>query len=241
MLAQFGQAHFTFLLLGIWLFVLPFLYGEPGSMSLLLTTSLSALFYGWCAYRVQQRYNALENASFTDPLTGLANRRAFEWRLRTELEAMRRHKKPLAVLALDVDLLKAINDKLGHPGGDRALRMVADSIRQVSRAADLPSRLGGDEFAVLAPQTSAEEAAIMARRVQDTLRSLSQELPGGLSMSASAGISSTEMESCKDAPGLMKMADLALYEAKHRGRDQLAIGQSSALARSKWQAAQHTR
>lgn len=232
-LARAGSSHVAFGLLGAWLFLGPLLPRQEG-LAVVFPFLLSALLYGWCAYALQLRNHALKAASFTDPLTGLANRRAFEWRLGSELLALPREKAPLAVVTLDVDLLKHINDKLGHAVGDRALRMVADSIRGASRVTDLPARLGGDEFAVLAPQTSAEEAAIMARRIQDALRALPAAQLHGHKVTASAGISSTEMATCTDAPGLMATADAALYEAKRRGRNQLEIGRSSQVTRARW-------
>jgi diguanylate cyclase (GGDEF)-like protein len=235
---QLGPAHVTYALLGVWIFLQPLLPSAQGGVLALLPTAISLLLFAAAGARLQQFINALRATSFTDPLTGLANRRAFEWRMTAELQAMKRHHQPLAVLMLDVDLLKVINDRQGHAGGDRALRMTADSIRMMSRAADLPTRLGGDEFAVLAPQTSAEEAAVLARRIQETLRALSEEKGSGAHFSASAGIASTEMAVCQDRVSLMEMADAALYEAKQRGRDQLGIGRTSSEARARFQQSQ---
>jgi diguanylate cyclase (GGDEF)-like protein len=227
---RYGWEHAAFACLGAWLFALPFLASNLGMP---LATLGSGLLLLWCARLFQQRHLAVQAESFTDPLTGLANRRAFEWRMDAELQAVRRQDRPLALLLLDVDLLKLINDRDGHAGGDKALRSVAACIRLVSRGGDLPARLGGDEFAILAPRTSAEEAAVMARRVQDALRALPADGSRPHPLSVSAGISSTEMPTCADAAGLMGMADRALYQAKHGGRDQLEIGVSATHARGR--------
>ena len=100
-----------------------------------------------------------------DPLTGLPNRRAFMRDLESELERTRRHGRPLALVLCDVDDLKHINDTHGHPGGDRALCAVARTLRDALRAGDTAFRIGGDEFAVLLPETTAEQAAIVAARI----------------------------------------------------------------------------
>ena len=100
-----------------------------------------------------------------DPLTGLPNRRAFMRDLESELERTRRHGRPLALVLVRRDDLKHINDTQGHPGGDRALCAVGPALRDALRAGDTAFRIGGDEFAVLLPETTAEQAAIVAARV----------------------------------------------------------------------------
>jgi diguanylate cyclase (GGDEF)-like protein len=99
----------------------------------------------------------------TDPLTGLANRRAL-------LEALERYDGPVGLLTLDVDDFKHINTLHGHPGGDRALMFVADTLRSASRAQDLPARLGGDEFALLAPGVDAAGMQALAQRLIAEIR-----------------------------------------------------------------------
>jgi GGDEF domain-containing protein len=95
----------------------------------------------------------LERQADADPLTGLANHRAFHDRLRTEVERAQRYGRPLSLACLDVDGFKDVNDQFGHPAGDKVLREVAARLTTVARTADLVARIGGDEFAILLPET----------------------------------------------------------------------------------------
>jgi diguanylate cyclase (GGDEF)-like protein len=144
-----------------------------------------------------------EELARTDPLTGLANRRAL-------LEAMdwRERDQCVGLLMLDVDNFKLVNTRYGHPGGDRALNFIADCLRESCRAGDLPARLGGDEFAVLVPNATSDGMAALAGRLLDTVR-------GGDSVRISVGwaIAPTPGE------GLLREADEALAAAKRSGKD----------------------
>jgi diguanylate cyclase (GGDEF)-like protein len=141
-----------------------------------------------------------------DPLTGLPNRRAFMRDLESELERTRRHGRPLALVLCDVDNLKHINDTQGHPGGDRALCEVARGLRECLRAGDTAFRIGGDEFALLLPETTAEQAAIVAARVGSPHGS-------GPGPRLSCGIAAAPEDST-DAEALISHADSALYATK---------------------------
>ena len=141
-----------------------------------------------------------------DPLTGLGNRRAFMRDLEFELERTRRHGRPLALVLCDVDDLKHINDTKGHPGGDRALCEVGQGLRECLRAGDTAFRIGGDEFALLLPETTAEQAAIVAARVA----SPPDSRPGPR---LSCGIAAAPEDST-DAATLIAHADSALYATK---------------------------
>jgi diguanylate cyclase (GGDEF)-like protein len=149
-----------------------------------------------------------------DPLTGLANRRAL-------LEAIgagpaRRAGDQLGLLLLDVDDFKLANTLHGHPGGDRALRFVALSLRSVARESDLPARLGGDEFAVLVRGATPEGMEALAARVLDTIRA-SDDVLGlpGFVLRVSAGWALEET----DADALLAAADAALLRAKGSGKN----------------------
>ncbi|MCG8555853.1 MAG: GGDEF domain-containing protein [Proteobacteria bacterium] len=148
----------------------------------------------------------------TDRLTGLANRALFEERLAYELSRRQRYPFPLALLIVDVDGLKRINDTGGHKAGDVALRSVGQSLKTCSRSADLPARLAGDEFAVLAPSTRAADAMKLAQRIRSSLAEQSD-------VTVSIGIADTEDLPQPGSKALMEAADKALYEAKTRGRD----------------------
>jgi diguanylate cyclase (GGDEF)-like protein len=174
---------------------------------------------GWLFGRQEDR---LRRMSITDPLTGLANRRELEQRLEQELARASRHGVPLALLLIDVDHLKEINDRGGHRAGDRALLAVAEAMRGSARSIDTPARVGGDEFAILAPTTAARDAVPLAARVQATLRAtLAEE---GAPISVSIGIadleSAAELGADRD---LLEAADRALYRAKTSGRDRVAL------------------
>ena len=142
----------------------PLVYGYLLAATVALTTVL-----GWI---VGRKEDLLEALSVTDPLTGLANRRRLLAAFADELNRSARYGTPLALLLIDLDRLKEINDRRGHAQGDRALQLVAESLRRSCRATDLAARTGGDEFLVLAVNTSAGEALALAHRVCATVRRL---------------------------------------------------------------------
>lgn len=157
----------------------------------------------------EDRWRAL---STRDPLTGLANRRAFDDALEGALDALRRHGARCALLAIDVDHLKQINDAGGHAAGDAAIRAVAQMMRQECRATDLPARVGGDELVILAAGVEAAGGAALAARVQARLRA-----SGGPKLSV--GVTALRVDD--DARSVSRRADAALYAAKAQGRDRV--------------------
>jgi diguanylate cyclase (GGDEF)-like protein len=173
---------------------------------------------GWLFGRQEDR---LRHISVTDSLTGLTNRRELERRLREELERAERHDLPLSLLLIDVDLLKAINDRSGHRAGDRALFAVAEALRGSCRSIDIPARVGGDEFAVLAPTTSACDAVQLATRVQIALRKVRPATDPPVSISI--GIADLATACAGGERDLLEAADQALYRAKRGGRDRIAL------------------
>ena len=194
----------------------PFVYAY-----LLVGTLIMMSILGWI---VGRKEDLLEELSVTDPLTGLANRRRLRGAFSDENARAARYGTPLALLLIDLDNLKTINDRHGHACGDRALQLVAESLRTSSRATDLAARYGGDEFIVLAVNTSATEALALAHRIGATVRRL-----GAPAASAARGASPWSRgvdRRCRPraaaAPtfeSLHAAADQALYAAKAAGRD----------------------
>ncbi len=154
-----------------------------------------------------------------DALTGLPNRLLFRERMETALEHVSHSGESLAVLCLDLDFFKDVNDTLGHPAGDALLEAVARRLRSCVRGGDLVARLGGDEFAIL--QFSAQQPADaenLAQRIVETLRQPYEVEGQPAIVSVSVGITIAG-ESAASADILLKCADLALYRAKADGRD----------------------
>jgi diguanylate cyclase (GGDEF)-like protein len=158
----------------------------------------------------------LDEAAKTDPLTGLSNRRAFDAFFDEEIYRAARTRRPLALMLVDLDGLKCINDDHGHPAGDAALKLVAEVLR-ANRRTDRCARLGGDEFAVLLPDTACAEAVAVAERLCASMRSAREP---GYAATLSLGIACTP-EDGRTADELHNAADKALYAAKRSGGDQV--------------------
>lgn len=150
-----------------------------------------------------------------DELTGLARRWRFDEEIERQVADARRYGTPGALVLIDVDGLKSVNDTLGHQAGDDVLRHVAGSIRTQLRATDIAARIGGDEFAVILPKTGTHEAQAVAQRFVVSLHDTSVD--GTLRTSASAGVAS--IEGLLSPADVMKRADIALYRAKRAGGD----------------------
>ncbi len=168
---------------------------------------------------------ALRELAQTDPLTSLANLRAFRARLDDEVKRARRYRTPLTCVMADLDQLKPINDELGHAAGDRAIAQVAAVIREELRETDFGARYGGDEFIVLLPHTTAEEGRVFAERVCARIRA-TELLIGDrrLRLAASFGVACRPADA-GDAPpeSLVHAADTALYAAKREGRARVVV------------------
>jgi diguanylate cyclase (GGDEF)-like protein len=123
----------------------------------------------WQQIRAQSRHVQLEGQAMGDDLTGLPNRRYFYARLREELELAREYRRHLAVLVLDVDGFKAINDGYGHHAGDVVLTNVGKLLTAGVRTSDVPGRIGGDEFGVIMPDTNKDGAVLVAKRLQESM------------------------------------------------------------------------
>jgi diguanylate cyclase (GGDEF)-like protein len=169
-------------------------------------------------------HETVERQAVTDELTGLANLRAFHTILEGELERGRRFGTPLALVMLDLDHFKLINDEYGHQQGDEVLELVADVLRDFSRDIDSPARYGGEELAVVLPQTDSEGAEQLAERIREAVERL--EVPrvdgqGVLRLQASFGVAAVP-ENAASREQLIAAADAALYRAKRGGRNRVA-------------------
>lgn len=179
-------------------------------------------------YILGRQADRLAELSETDPLTGLSNARGLFDRLDAELARSRRYREPLALLSVDLDGLKSINDRYGHRAGDDAIRSLADVIRSELRESDVGARWGGDEFAVLAPSTSKVAALALAERIRALIPERSTRWP----LSASVGVATLDPKAdgeVVDSATLMRAADAAMYEAKRSGRNRVVIASPSRM------------
>lgn len=164
----------------------------------------------------------LSELAATDALTGLANRRTLDQRLRQEWDRAQRSTEPLTLLMIDVDHFKAYNDRHGHHGGDDALRRVAEVIGDnIRRPADLAARYGGEEFAVVLPHTDAKGAWVIAEHIRSAVERLPRVAGDEPPITVSIGMSTWGKRCGMSLEALLLSADQALYEAKHTGRNRI--------------------
>ncbi|MEA2662992.1 MAG: hypothetical protein QOH08_2564 [Chloroflexota bacterium] len=184
----------------------------------LVTLELLASHMGACLLQREQS-EAMTRLAETDPVTWLFNRRHFDARLDAEINRALRGEHLLALLMLDVDRFKSINDRFGHRTGDAVLRTVGAAMKQAVRLYDVPTRYGGDEFAIILPESDSEVASRVARRVLE--KTAAQALPpqlaaAGETIGLSIGVA-TLPRPAADAAALIEFADTAMYRAKEAG------------------------
>jgi diguanylate cyclase (GGDEF)-like protein len=187
----------------------------------------------WIGGLALDRAKALEEAAASahaaavDPLTGLFNRRHFHLRLDEEVERARRQASPLALLLIDVDHFKPLNDRLGHLIGDAVLRVVGDVLRRSIRLFDVCARYGGDEFAILMPGGGTENARQIAERIREGVEDSRPSVGPwvhDLRVTASIGMATFAGEAGEE---LIERADRALYEAKRLGRNRVHVSEAA--------------
>lgn len=182
--------------------------------------------------RVKERTQALEVAnarlealSNTDQLTQLKNRRFLEKTLREEWHHCKRYVRELAVVMMDVDFFKKVNDKYGHPAGDACLKQVAERISGCTRwPSDQVARYGGEEFCMILPETDGAGARVVAERIREQIQAKpiitdNETFPVTMSLGICAGIPSDELT----VEAMLKAADLALYQSKEAGRNRVTL------------------
>ena len=198
----------------VWLLIsmVPILYdGQPSALS--TVTDITER---------KSMEDALRQAATTDSLTGMASRSHFMERAEVELGRARRHARPLAMVMLDVDHFKQINDRHGHATGDEVLRLLTQTCRATVRQQDIVGRLGGEEFGILMPETDQDSAVALAERLRLAVSGLLVEGANGdpVRVTASFGVSAWGGDDTLD--GLLARADAGLYLSKHAGRDRVS-------------------
>jgi diguanylate cyclase (GGDEF)-like protein len=155
-----------------------------------------------------------------DPLTGLLNRRTFNQELAKWVAHAERYGDQGALLVIDVDRFKRVNDLLGHPKGDELLERIGRLIRERLRETDVVARWGGDEFAVVLPRADLHGALVVANGILEHVRSMPGP-PGGLPVTVSIGVCGFGPDTAPDAHRIFTRGDFAMYQAKHAGRDRV--------------------
>jgi two-component system, cell cycle response regulator len=208
---------------------------EAGADAVISWPAEVAVLKAWAMALLRQRRRSeafadrqreLEDLARKDGLTGLFNYRWLKERLSEEFRRAQRHGDPLSLLMIDLDEFKAVNDRLGHPFGDRVLRVVSELITRSVRETDLCARYGGEEFTVLLPRTGLNGALTVADRIwQGTLESLID----GEKIRLSLGVSVGPTAQLRSADLLLRAADEALYRAKREGRNRICIDPQTQL------------
>jgi diguanylate cyclase (GGDEF)-like protein len=164
----------------------------------------------------------LEELATTDPLTRALNRRALADRLAIEMDRARRYASDLAILLIDIDFFKRVNDSAGHLAGDEVLRQIANCIQAAVRTVDIVARYGGEEFVVILPETSPTGAVTFAERLRMGIEA-HEFIVGGLEirLTVSIGISTFPASDIASADDFFARADAAMYRAKQNGRNQV--------------------
>jgi diguanylate cyclase (GGDEF)-like protein len=189
-----------------------------------MSSLLSLLFHAFECERASR-------LALLDPLTQLPNRRSFDSRIRAEAVAAATTGLPMALLLVDIDRFKLVNDSLGHAYGDSCLNRVARLLsQQLHRHNDMVSRLGGEEFGVILANVQPEDALAIAERLRQAVVAASIRHPdpiNGVGLTVSLGVASWSPQSqeCLDVDALLQLADDCLYEAKRQGRNRVVAAQ----------------
>lgn len=205
------------------------LHGGPYHALYLVSATVMTLLLpvGFMTVATRRLQIVLEQRSNHDPLTGVLNRRGFAEVHARETARVRRGQRAMAVMSIDLDYFKAINDNHGHETGDRVLVHVAGVIGAALRESDYVARFGGEEFIVLLSDTDPGHACLVAERIQACLRQpRADDLPA---YTVSIGIA-CQGRFDEEVDGLLRRADVALYSAKANGRDRVEMARETALA-----------
>lgn len=213
-----------------WLLIAP--ARHPGLyLYLLIGTAVAfglfGLLLGNREARLLDANRQLEELAVTDGLTGLRNARYFHTRLAEEHAEAERSGRPVAVVVLDLDHFKRVNDQYGHPVGDDVPVNSAQAIASITRHGETEARVGGEEFALLLPNSAGAAAREVAERIRAAIENRETRLPGGegqtIRVTASAGVASTAEHPSANVHDLYRIADEALYRAKREGRNRTVV------------------
>jgi len=196
--------------------------GLPIAVAILgiaLAALLASLVVSW---NRGERMRELERQASQDALTGLGNRRRFEEDLAAAMARSRRDGSTGALLMLDLDRFKQVNDSHGHPAGDQVIKEMAEILRKRTRASDSLARLGGDEFAVILPRCSSQEALIAAEAIADEIRQHDSK-NGRAPLTVSIGVAMFGEDPKASVATVVSDADAAMYAAKDDGRDAVRV------------------
>jgi diguanylate cyclase (GGDEF)-like protein len=222
------SGHAAVMAMNLWIWSQP--GPAPDFSAVAAVTMLAVVFsgivwnFGFMVMTIDGLRGEAALLAHTDPLTGVWNRRELDRRLTQEEAEARRSHRPFAVLLLDLDHFKPLNDRLGHAGGDACLVHLGRVVNEQIRAADLLARLGGDEFCVLMPGGTAQDARALGGRIARALASnplLYEGRPVRLECSIGAAAWRPGLDS--SAGTVMRRADAALYSAKSAGRGRVAL------------------
>ncbi len=172
-----------------------------------------------------QRLSSVKKEAIYDTLTGLVNRRYFEERITAEAKKAFLNGSALSIIMVDIDHFKRVNDTFGHAAGDKVLREVGSLLKSsVRRQDDMVARYGGEEFVLVLPGVTLEPASTIAERIRRSFQDTPIDIgETQLHLTISLGISNFPIHRVKSKEELVKMADLALYEAKRRGRNRVYV------------------
>jgi diguanylate cyclase (GGDEF)-like protein len=197
----------------VWLTVLSF-------EALLFTIAIAFILLAMAKERTEHRH---KTAALIDPLTGIANRRAFLQESERLMKRPGADARPTAIILIDLDHFKSINDRFGHAVGDHVLQIFADTANENMRPLDLVGRLGGEEFAAILPDTNHDRAFAVAERIRSAFAEAAREVEGhSIAATVSAGVVITQ-NAVPDISALLAQADHALYCAKEKGRDRVEV------------------
>jgi diguanylate cyclase (GGDEF)-like protein len=192
----------------------PRLSGPPSPLLGLAVAGASVAVLHGLRLRLESERETMRRSALRDPLTGLCNRRGLDERIGYEAARHARERRRFAVVAIDLDGFKAVNDRFGHAAGDEVLRDVADALADAVREQDTVARLGGDEFCVLAPETGRGGAKHLAAKIE---RAIAQSASGLEAVSGSVGVAIFPDDG-RDALSVLEAADDAQVDAKRRSR-----------------------